>query len=145
MCVVSIFSVLSPPPDSSSLRHALLISPLHWFYLSFTKAEHLLGGVGIKAENEIKKHHESKKVVHVHLILQWFCDCGHLGRNVSKLVIDMDVSHLRFYAMPDFLIHLPQIGNCIPVVVCIHFIPVSLFNGLCCCFVLVFICLFDIS
>ncbi len=46
----------------------------------------------------------------------------------------MNVSHLRFYAMPDFLIHLPQIGNCITVVVCIHFIPVSLFNGLCCCF-----------
>ncbi len=27
--------------------------------LSFTKAEHLLVGVGVKAENEIKKHHES--------------------------------------------------------------------------------------
>ncbi len=76
----------------------------------------------------------NKHRLHVRLVLQWFCDCGHLVWNVSKLVIDMDVSHLWFYAMPDFLIHLPQIGNCITVVVCIHFNPVSLFNGLCCCF-----------
>lgn len=78
------------------------------------------------------------------LNLPWFCDCGHFVCNVLKLVIEMDVSHLRFYAMPDFLILLPQIGNCITVVVCFHVIPVFLFNCLCCCFCVGFY-LFNIS